>query len=712
MIHLRADREWLTASEAAAEELPGCPSKRELQRLMAEGAIRWRNRNASGGGREFAWSDLPTPARAEYLKRYGETRDALPDDPDVRAVAKDLQAEARAAIVAAFNAFQEERSATKSKAQKTFCKAYSARRTTLDAWVHAAVPLLAPHQIALWECKLRRGESLADGRGRPKGTGLFEADLKLRNYTVAAIASRPHLTAAQIVELIRTDLAREIPLRTLQHFLRGFKKSAAPELKALTNPDRARSHHKPAFGIAGARVERINARWEIDASPADAMCVVDGREYRFKLVGLIDVFTRRAMILVSDQVRGVATMALLRRAILAWGLPELVKIDNGKEFKNRAVERFLVDLGIEASFSRPFTPEQKPHIERFFKTLSHQFLELLPGYVGHNVGERQGIEARKSFAHRFGEDANLAFGTTLSPAGLQARIDEWCVNVYAQRHHEGIALRPCDRALAHAGDVRRLQDERALDALMLDAPDAGGLRLVGKSGIRIGNRYFVAGELGEHMGHRVHCRFDPHAPETIVVYNVERTEFLCIAKDRDAMASDELAREACRAQKIYAARLRDIRDGTRKVQRLYPAETTADRLLIAARDGFVPEPQSELAMLAASVPTLVAQRRALAELEAASAPAQPIEATAEERADAEIYFLEEAAAPDRPMQCEGYERTAFRDDELGFWFWAAEFALAGGILDAQDAKWRGELEASESFRDLLNSHLASKRRQA
>ncbi|MGH6887953.1 MAG: Mu transposase C-terminal domain-containing protein [Rhizomicrobium sp.] len=702
-MHVLGEREWLTATEAASEQLPGLPSsKRNVNRYIAEHEIATRVRSGRGGGREFHWSTMPAAARAEYLKRHGEHTNPVPlGDPAARGCQKDILAEARGLIV---SAFAETSKGPKCQARKRFCAAYTARHVKLDPWVFAAVPSVAPHQLALWGSRLGRGDNLRDGRGRPSGSGLFDADLHLRNFVVAMVAARPQLSATHIRRQIAVDLGREIPLRTLQHFLKTFRKTAAPELKALTNPDRYRSHHKPAFGIVGARVERINARWEIDASPADAMCLVNGRELRVKLVGVVDVFTRRAMVLVSDQVRGIATMALLRRAIAAWGMPELLKIDNGKEFKNRAVERFCADAGIATDFSRPFNPEQKPHIERFFGTIARDLFEMLPGYIGHSVAERQGIEARRSFAHRFGEDAQLTFGVSLSPADLQARIDSWCEDVYARRVHAGIACAPHDRALAHAGDVRRLEDGRLLDALLLDAPDAGGIRIVGKSGIRIGNRFYVAGELGEFSGHRVHCRFDPHAPQSIVVYDVARTKFICIARDRDAMADAELAREAERAKKLNAARIRDIRDATRKVQRLYPADGMADRLLIDARGAFVPDPESAEAMRIAARPTLVAQRAALAALETDTEPEQPIEATDAERESAVIFHIEEAQKheppPRRMVACDGYERPAFVGDELGLFAW---LDVHRDAIDTRDRVTLEEFESDASFQDLLRN---------
>jgi len=42
------------------------------------------------------------------------------------------------------------------------------------------------------------------------------------------------------------------------------------------------------------------------------------------------------------------------------------------------------------------------HIERFFGTFTRDLVELVDGFVGHNVDQRSRIEDRKAFAQRIG----------------------------------------------------------------------------------------------------------------------------------------------------------------------------------------------------------------------------------------------------------------------------------------------------------------------
>ena len=153
----------------------------------------------------------------------------------------------------------------------------------------------------------------------------------------------------------------------------------------------------------------------------------------------------------------------------------------------------------------------------------------LPGFTGHSVADAQALRARKSFAARRGEDAVETFGCTLSAEGLQTRCDIWCEAVYGREGHDGLGgLSPFARAASWTGPVKRIPDERALDAL-LAAPAGDGWRTVGKSGIRLDNAAYIAPEIGPLVGERVRVRHDPADPDRIFVYRAGG-EFVCVAE--------------------------------------------------------------------------------------------------------------------------------------------------------------------------------------
>lgn len=201
---------------------------------------------------------------------------------------------------------------------------------------------------------------------------------------------------------------------------------------------------------------------------------------RHNIVGVIDVYSRRLKLLVSNSSNSKAVTSITRACLLEWGVPEEVKTDNGADYASKHMRRVFDSLEIKQIFCKPFTPEGKPHIERVFKTFSHDVLEMLPGYIGHNVSDRKNIEARKSFADHIMGKAKNRTAEYLSAEQLQEFCDNWIKNYYMQEPHRGLnGKTPQSMIDNYDGEVRRIGNERALDILL--SPTSGdGLRTVTK----------------------------------------------------------------------------------------------------------------------------------------------------------------------------------------------------------------------------------------
>lgn len=273
---------WLTAAEAAAEQLPGFNyDERHIRRFIAEGGIATRPRREGKGrkGREFHWSMLPAPARQEYLRRHGvETIDnPRAENSNSRAARRGTLAEARYLIAKAAERHIADHNMPVLEGQASFCAAYNAGRTKLDDWIHRRVPELKLSALRTWSRTIRDkgAAALEDRRGRPSGSGMIENDARLRAYIIKTFTERGGLlTAANYVKAVRADLGQEVSVRTMQAFLKAMRDEDGPLLEAFIDPDGHRSHYKPAFGSLSRAVVRLNQRWEIDATRADVMCLV------------------------------------------------------------------------------------------------------------------------------------------------------------------------------------------------------------------------------------------------------------------------------------------------------------------------------------------------------------------------------------------------------------------------------------------------------
>ena len=415
-----------------------------------------------------------------------------------------------------------------------------------------------------------------------------------------------HLTAKHCHRTLMARLGHAPAKSTISHWLAAWRREYAHDLSAVSNPDRHRSHRKPAGGDAAAHIERLNQEWELDSTPADVICN-DG--LRYAVVVAIDIWSRRTRGLVAPTSRAAAIAALFRRCLLDWGVPELVRTDEGADYTSRHVVGVIADLELDHDICPPFTPDAKPFVERVIKTISHDLFANLPGFTGHNVAQAQALRARKSFAERRragrarnpeSDDDIETFRVALSAEQLQAYLDRWCDDVYGREPHDGLGgLSPFERVRSWTGQIKHIGNVRALDAL-LAAPADDGWRTVGKGGIRLDKIDYIAGPLGAIVGERVRVRRDPADLDRIFVYQADGT-FVCVAQDPARTGADRAA-VAAAMKRAYNERGRRARARARELAKRHrPERAMVDVLDKAAEDAervvALPRPRSARASI-------------------------------------------------------------------------------------------------------------------
>lgn len=107
-----------------------------------------------------------------------------------------------------------------------------------------------------------------------------------------------------------------------------------------------------------------------------------------------------------------------------FGWMERLVMDNGREFHAAAVVDAMLNLGIACEFAASRAPNDKPHVERFLRTLNYGLIHKLKGTTLAKVHQRVGFKAE--------EDAVL----TLEE--LDRIIHVWICNVYHLRPHRGL----------------------------------------------------------------------------------------------------------------------------------------------------------------------------------------------------------------------------------------------------------------------------------
>jgi transposase InsO family protein len=453
--------------------------------------------------------------------------------------------EAKLDLLARLSTFAKARAIGICAAMAEFCDAYATGELDVPAEVRELVDVgLHPATLRRWrrDLKERGAAALAGGYGNRAGSGALDADPDLREFAVGLLTAKPHIDGAAMHEALCARF-REQPMpsvRTVQRWLTRWKAANREALLAVANPDAWKGQYKSAFGNLDDGVERINQVWQLDSTPGD----IQLQYGRYNIVGAIDIATRRLKLHVSKTSSADAVCSLLRKAILEWGVPEAVKIDNGRDYASKRVQRALTALDVEARFSQPFSPWEKGNIERSFRTFSHGLLELLPGFSGHNVAEAQTLRDADSFADRMFKKGGVT-ELRMTSADLQAFCDRWCSELYEHRPHGGLQDRtPFEVAAALRTPVRRIEDVRALDMLLAEAPDNDGLRVVGKKGVKLGGHWYIAADLVGLIRQPVRVLFDEADAGRVVVYH--DGAFVCVAECPEliGVSRKEIALEA------------------------------------------------------------------------------------------------------------------------------------------------------------------------
>ena len=187
-------------------------------------------------------------------------------------------------------------------------------------------------------------------------------------------------------------------------------------------------------------------------------------------------------------------------------------------------------------------------------------------------GQPRDIPARVTRAYR----AALA---SLPAAELQARIDEWIETIYEREPHGGLDGRT-PFAVAAGQPFRRIENERALDILLV--PPAGGSnsRRVHKGAVKVDRGKYFAAELAPFRGLDVEVRLDPGDLGVVYIMagdviprgvDVSPGQFVCQAKDAARLGTDR-AEEAARAKAYARAADRAGREHARDLKRRYHPE--------------------------------------------------------------------------------------------------------------------------------------------
>ncbi len=199
----------------------------------------------------------------------------------------------------------------------------------------------------------------------------------------------------------------------------------------------------------------------------------------------------------------------------AYGVPELLVVDNAEQFHSRNFELACEQIGTRIEYAPPRTPWYKASIERWFGTQNRRLLHELPGTTFSNVLDRDEYDPRKH--------AVISIDAALELVHL------WIVDVYHQTVHRGIRDIPHRRWVEAIREWPPNLPSRSADLeVLLGFTER---RSVGPSGIELFTLRYNCAELAAlrrnlNQGEKVVLRYDPQDISVIYVHDQARDRLI------------------------------------------------------------------------------------------------------------------------------------------------------------------------------------------
>lgn len=182
----------------------------------------------------------------------------------------------------------------------------------------------------------------------------------------------PDLSVPLAIAFVRKHHADRVPSdlplpeSTVHRLLarRGLTKKRAPD--DGTSKDRRRFEFEHAGDL-----------WTSDVMYGTKIRV-DGKLRQTYLIALLDDATRvvpYASFALSEGTN--AYLAVLEQAIRRRGIPKRLYVDNGAAFRSKHLALVCAKLGIALIHARPYMPQGKGKIERWFRTVRMQFMPMM-----------------------------------------------------------------------------------------------------------------------------------------------------------------------------------------------------------------------------------------------------------------------------------------------------------------------------------------------
>jgi putative transposase len=129
-----------------------------------------------------------------------------------------------------------------------------------------------------------------------------------------------------------------------------------------------------------------NTTWSMDFM-ADSLEEASGVQRPFRLLNVVDDFNREGLGIEADFSLPAPRVIRSLDRIIAWrGRPLAIRVDNGPEYISDVLRNWAESRGIALMHIQPGKPQQNAYIERYNRTVRHEWLNQ---YVFRSIREVQ-----------------------------------------------------------------------------------------------------------------------------------------------------------------------------------------------------------------------------------------------------------------------------------------------------------------------------------
>jgi len=224
--------------------------------------------------------------------------------------------------------------------------------------------------------------------------------------------------------------------------------------------------------------------WQTDISQGPYL-TVNGKKMRTYLIAFIDDASRAIMAAsFSYEQNLISVLSVFKQAVQRRGIPKKLFMDNGKVFRSDQLQYICASLGTIVSYAAPYSAASKGKIERWFKTLQMQWLNLID------------------------------WNSISSLEELNQRLQVYIETQYHQAVHSTIKAKPLDKYMEHINRIRFIHSKQELDYIFLYRVTR---KIKNDATISISNVLFEVP--AKYIGEQVQIRYDPSCLDKAYIFN-------------------------------------------------------------------------------------------------------------------------------------------------------------------------------------------------